>query len=83
MALSKIWAAFILVSIVVAGIRYAFMPADKEIFGMMVTGKSGDTVRVVSASGPEVGQAPKAEGRQRSGGKAPRTLQGGRLHRRK
>ena len=51
MALSKIWAAFILVSIVVAGVRYAFMPGDKEIFGMMVTGKSGDTVRVVSGSG--------------------------------
>src|ERR1700761_8615987 len=46
MALSKIWAAFILISIVVAGVRYAFVPADKEIFGMMVTGKSGDSVRL-------------------------------------
>ena len=51
MALSKIWAAFILVSIVVAGVRYAFMPGDAAIFGMMVTGKSGDTVRVVPGSG--------------------------------
>src|ERR1700760_4966988 len=49
MALSKIWAAFILISIVVAGVRYAFMPADKEIFGQMVTGKAGDTVRLVTA----------------------------------
>ena len=53
MALSKIWAAFILISILVAGVRYAFMPADKEIFGMMVTGKQGDTVRLA----PVVAQA--------------------------
>ena len=50
MALSKIWAAFILISILVAGVRYAFMPADKEIFGQMVTGKSGDTVRLAHAA---------------------------------
>jgi spore maturation protein SpmA len=48
MALSKIWAAFILVSIVVAAVRYAFVPADREIFGQMVTGKAGDSVRVVT-----------------------------------
>jgi spore maturation protein SpmA/spore maturation protein SpmB len=49
MALSRIWAAFILVSIVVAGVRYAFVPADKEIFSAMVTGRAGDTVRVAVA----------------------------------
>ncbi len=42
MALSRIWAAFILVSILVAGIRYAFVPADKEIFSNMVVGNAGD-----------------------------------------
>ena len=42
MALSRIWAAFILVSILVAGIRYAFVPADKEIFSNMVVGKAGE-----------------------------------------
>jgi len=42
MALSRIWAAFILVSILVAGARYAFVPADKDIFSNMVTGKAGD-----------------------------------------
>ncbi|HEV2483064.1 MAG TPA: nucleoside recognition domain-containing protein [Puia sp.] len=47
MALSKIWAAFILISIVVAGVRYAFVPADQEIFGQMVTGKAGDSLTVV------------------------------------
>jgi spore maturation protein SpmA/spore maturation protein SpmB len=50
MALSKIWAAFIVISIVVAGVRYAFLPADREIFGQMVTGKAGDTVRLVGRS---------------------------------
>lgn len=42
MALSRIWAAFILVSIIVATARYAFVPADKEIFSNMVVGKAGD-----------------------------------------
>lgn len=42
MALSRIWAAFIILSIVVAGARYAFVPAEKEIFGQMVTGKATD-----------------------------------------
>src|SRR5580704_13142149 len=46
MALSKIWAAFIIISIVVAGVRYALLPADREIFGQMVTGKAGDTMRL-------------------------------------
>src|SRR5579863_136675 len=53
MALSRIWAAFILVSIVVAGVRYAIVPADKEIFSTMVTGKAGDTIG---------GQVQKADG---------------------
>ena len=50
MALSRIWAAFILISIVVAGVRYAFVPADKEIFGQMVTGRAGDSMTVVLAA---------------------------------
>jgi spore maturation protein SpmA/spore maturation protein SpmB len=57
MALSRIWAAFILVSIVVAGVRYVFVPADKEIFSTMVTGRMGDTVRVAM---PVVGSAASA-----------------------
>ena len=42
MALSRIWAAFLIISIVVAGARYSFVPADKEIFAQMVTGKATD-----------------------------------------
>jgi spore maturation protein SpmA/spore maturation protein SpmB len=49
MALSRIWAAFILISIVVAGARYAFNPGDKDILSSMVTGKAGDTLRVAPA----------------------------------
>jgi spore maturation protein SpmA/spore maturation protein SpmB len=49
MALSRIWAAFILVSIIVAGVRYVFVPADKEIFSTMVTGRMGDTILVAVA----------------------------------
>jgi spore maturation protein SpmA/spore maturation protein SpmB len=44
MALSRIWAAFIIISVLVAGIKYAFMPNEKDIFGQMVTGKAGDTI---------------------------------------
>ena len=55
MALSRIWAAFILISIVVATVRYAFVPADKEIFAQMVTGKAGDTVRVAGAASVAAG----------------------------
>ncbi|HXD76561.1 MAG TPA: nucleoside recognition domain-containing protein [Puia sp.] len=48
MALSRIWAAFVLVSILVATVRYVFVPADKEIFSEMVTGRVGDTVRTAT-----------------------------------
>jgi spore maturation protein SpmA/spore maturation protein SpmB len=50
MALSRIWAAFILVSIAVAAVRYSFVPADKDIFSAMVTGKTGDTIRVAGGA---------------------------------
>lgn len=48
MALSRIWAAFIIISVLVAGIKYVFSPADKDIFSTMVIGKAKDTIRVAS-----------------------------------
>src|SRR5260221_12787529 len=60
MALSRIWAAFILISIVVAGARYAFVPADKEILSSMVTGKAGDTLYVAKPVLPGVSGATAA-----------------------
>ncbi|HEY4062166.1 MAG TPA: nucleoside recognition domain-containing protein [Puia sp.] len=50
MALSRIWAAFILISIAVAAIKYSFTPGYKGIFSEMVTGKAGDTVRMAPAA---------------------------------
>jgi spore maturation protein SpmA/spore maturation protein SpmB len=60
MALSRIWAAFILVSIIVAAVRYVCVPADKEIFSQMVTGKLGDTIRVATAGPQAPGYKPLA-----------------------
>jgi spore maturation protein SpmA/spore maturation protein SpmB len=57
MALSRIWAAFIIISVLVAGIRFVFSPGDKEIFSSMVIGRTGDTIRVNLPAG-----APAASG---------------------
>jgi len=40
MALSRIWAAFIIIAVIVAGIRMA--TGDEKIFTRMVVGKSSD-----------------------------------------
>jgi spore maturation protein SpmA len=58
MALSRIWAAFIIISVLVAGIKYTFSPADKDIFGSMVIGKAGDTIRVASPAPAPTATAP-------------------------
>ncbi len=42
MALSRIWAAFIIVACLVAGIRFCFSSSQDEIFGRMFTGTSKD-----------------------------------------
>jgi len=52
MALSRIWAAFIIISVLVAGIKFVFSPGDKEIFSSMVVGKAGDTLRVSPMAAP-------------------------------
>lgn len=57
MALSRIWAAFIIISVLVAGIKYVFSPADKDIFSVMVIGKAKDTIRVASPVLPVSGVA--------------------------
>ncbi len=46
MALSRIWSAFIIIAIVVAGIKAFVFPEHKNIFSNMVTGKAGDTIRL-------------------------------------
>ncbi|MBS1606959.1 MAG: spore maturation protein, partial [Bacteroidetes bacterium] len=62
MALSRIWAAFILISIAVAGIKYVFVPGDREIFGQMVTGKTGDSIGVVAPASLAVGKGDTVAG---------------------
>jgi len=50
MALSRIWAAFILISIAVAGLKYSFTSGYHAIFSEMVVGKAGDTIRMAPAA---------------------------------
>jgi len=70
MALSRIWAAFILISLFLAGVKYAFAPNDKEIFSEMVTGRAGDTIRLVKMA-PTGIAAPVGAAAQVSGIAAP------------
>lgn len=46
MILSRIWAAFIIVAVVIASIKYLSSDNYKTIYNDMVVGKSGDTVQI-------------------------------------
>lgn len=46
MALTRIWSAFIIIAIVVAGIKCFVMDNNKTIFSTMIVGKTGDTIRI-------------------------------------
>jgi spore maturation protein SpmA/spore maturation protein SpmB len=46
MALSRIWSAFIILAIITASVKTFFSANDKAVFTSMVTGKSGDTMRI-------------------------------------
>jgi hypothetical protein len=45
MALSRIWAAFIIIAVLVATVRI-ISTDNKVLFSAMVTGKNGDTLRL-------------------------------------
>jgi spore maturation protein SpmA len=70
MALSRIWSAFIIVSILVAGIQF-LAGGQKQIFSAMVVGKRGDSVQVkempVSAAEPSLSAALDTVGRVKQG----------------
>jgi spore maturation protein SpmA/spore maturation protein SpmB len=70
MALSRIWSAFIIVSILVAGIQF-LAGGQKQIFSAMVVGKRGDSVQVkempVSAAEPSLAAALDTVGRVKQG----------------
>jgi spore maturation protein SpmA len=44
LVLSRIWTAFIIIAILVAAARMAFVPGQEQLMSHMVTGKSSDTV---------------------------------------
>lgn len=46
MALSRIWSAFIIIAILVGSYKLFLRDDNKSIFSTMVTGKTGDTIRV-------------------------------------
>jgi spore maturation protein SpmA len=46
MTLSRIWSSFIIIAIASAGLLAIFSPSQKAIFSNMVTGKSGDTIKI-------------------------------------
>lgn len=46
MVLSRIWSAFIIIAIVVASIKYLFVPGYHDIYNDMVVGKGGDTIAI-------------------------------------
>jgi len=50
MALSRIWSAFIIIAIAVAGIKFMFADGNRQIFTSMVIGKSGDSIKVKDMS---------------------------------
>ena len=46
MALSRIWSAFIIIAIAVAGVKFFFAEGERQVFTSMVIGKSGDSLKV-------------------------------------
>lgn len=47
MALSRIWSAFIIIAIVVSGVKcFVFPEGNKTVFTNMFAGKQGDTIRI-------------------------------------
>lgn len=54
MILSRIWSAFIIIAIVVAGFKYISSSNYSSIFNDMVVGKGGDTVQIATKSRVEL-----------------------------
>ncbi len=46
MALSRIWSAFIIIAILVAGFKFFAVDGEQQIFSAMVIGKNGDSLKV-------------------------------------
>lgn len=50
MALTRIWSAFIIIAIAVAGFKFIAVDGNQQIFTQMVIGKSGDSTKVKELS---------------------------------
>lgn len=46
MALTRIWSAFIIIAIAVAGFKFLAVDGEQQVFTQMVIGKSGDSLKV-------------------------------------
>ena len=57
MALSRIWSAFIIIAIVAAGLSFLFSTNERTVFSNMVTGKSGDTIKISTVQVQNADQA--------------------------
>src|ERR1700750_2431900 len=57
MALSRIWSAFIIIAITAACIKCFFIPGNKTVFANMVTGKTGDTIKIKTIDSSKAGTA--------------------------
>lgn len=51
MVLSRIWSAFIIIAILVAGIKCVFIPGNADIFNWMVVGKADDPLNPLKMNG--------------------------------
>ena len=71
MALSRIWSAFIIIALAVAGFKFFSGSGEKEIFSSMVIGKNGDTVKVketnIASADPFIVKSLDTVGRVTSG----------------
>ena len=55
MALTRIWSAFVVIAILVAGFKFIVFPkTNATVFSSMVTGKTGDTIRISSRTASEM-----------------------------
>ena len=52
MALSRIWSAFILIAVLMAGYKCFFVDGQKDIFTRMVTGKSDENYNYIAVGNP-------------------------------
>lgn len=60
MALSRIWSAFIIIAILVSGIKYLAVDGNQQIFSQLVIGKNGDSVKVKEMDAGRVAPAIQA-----------------------